>query len=72
MGWDNTKPWFWAWTVAELVSLWHPHHQGQLLSIASVGTRLARGEASSPAPALIGDEWLERDGISLSPIPHGR
>jgi hypothetical protein len=42
VGWANSKPWVWAWVLAELVSppaLLYPHHQGQLSCFAQVRRR---------------------------------
>ena len=70
LGWASSKPWIWAWEVAELVSpptFPHPYHQGELSSTAP---------ASSPKAAA--SKWQGQISCfyafgagSPSPMPPG-
>lgn len=63
LGWANSKPWIWAWEVAELVSpaaLLGPHWQDQLSHTSPSShtqmLQLTKGRVSSPAPIFLGSQ----------------
>lgn len=74
LGWVSSKPWIWAWMIAELVSLLallRPHHQGELSDTAPASSSSATAGKGSgqvscshaigadiPAPTALGPALL--------------
>jgi hypothetical protein len=53
LGWTNSRPWIWAWDVAELVSppaLPHTHHQDDFSSTAPASSSIARAGKGRAQP----------------------
>jgi hypothetical protein len=73
LGWAKSKPWIWAWVVAELVSLLalpNPHHQGELSSSALLAhSELKLAMAALTPLGLVHRQlfffWFSRQGFSV-------